>query len=236
MTTSAKTFAATMQLPFTVEQFFGVFQAYNSAAWPAQVFLLAPAALTVVFIALRRSWSGVAVSVILAVLWVWLGTAYHWAFFARINPVAYGFGALSIVGGLMFAWHGVIRRRLEFGFDKSLRTATGTALLMFALVVYPIWGTLAGHGYPALPTFGLPCPTTIFTIGVLALACGNNLRAVLTVPILWSLVGSQAVFVLDVKPDLGLLVAGVVAVGLCIWPAWARDAAHRGVSANTRQT
>lgn len=234
--TSAQTFAATMQLPFTVEQFFGVFQAYNSAVWPAQVFLLALAALTVVFIALRRSWSGVAVSAILAVLWIWLGAAYHWAFFARINPVAYGFGALSIVGGLMFAWHGVIRRRLEFSFDKSLRTAIGTALLVFALVVYPIWGTLAGNGYPALPTFGLPCPTTIFTIGVLSLAAGTSLRSVLTVPILWSLVGSQAVFVLNVKPDLGLLVAGVVAIGLFIWPARAHDAAHGAVSGNSRRT
>ena len=208
-----------MQLPFTVEQFFGVFEAYNSAVWPVQIVLLLLAALAVIFVALRRSWSGVAVSAILAVLWIWLGAAYHLAFFARINPVAYGFGALSIVGGLVFAWHGVIRRRLEFSFGKSLRAAIGTALLVFALLVYPIWGTLAGHGYPALPTFGLPCPTAIFTIGVLALASGAGLRAVLTVPILWSLVGSQAAFVLDVQPDLGLLVAGVVAVGLFIWPA-----------------
>ena len=214
-----------MQLPFTVEQFFGVFQAYNRAVWPAQIFLLLLAALTVVFIALRRSWSGVAVSAILAVLWIWLGAAYHLAFFARINPVAYGFGALSILGGLMFALHGVFRRSLEFSFGKSLRTAIGTALLVFGLLIYPIWGTLAGHGYPALPTFGLPCPTTIFTIGVLALACGTSLRAVLIVPILWSLVGSQAVFVLDVKPDLGLLVAGVVAVGLFIWPGRAHHTA-----------
>lgn len=208
-----------MQLPFTAEQFFGVFQTYNSAVWPAQILLLVLAALAVIFIAFRRSWSGVAVSAILAVLWIWIGAAYHLAFFARINPVAYGFGALSIVGGFMFAWHGVIRRSLEFSFGKSLRAAIGTALLVFSLVVYPIWGTLAGHGYPALPTFGLPCPTTIFTIGVLALASGTSLRAVLTVPILWSLVGSQAAFVLDVKPDLGLLVVGVVAVGLFIWPA-----------------
>ena len=208
-----------MQLPFTVEQFFGVFEAYNSAVWPVQIVLLLLAALAVIFVALRRSWSGVAVSAILAVLWIWLGAAYHLAFFARINPVAYGFGALSIVGGLVFAWHGVIRRRLEFSFGKSLRAAIGTALLVFALLVYPIWGTLAGHGYPALPTFGLPCHTAIFTIGVLALASGAGLRAVLTVPILWSLVGSQAAFVLDVQPDLGLLVAGVVAVGLFIWPA-----------------
>lgn len=149
----------------------------------------------------------------------WLGAAYHLAFFARINPVAYGFGALSIAGGLLFAWHGVICRRFEFAFDRSVRTGLGVTLLAFALVVYPVWATLAGHGYPELPTFGLPCPTTIFTIGVLALASGARLRAVLAVPILWSLVGGQAAFLLDVKPDLGLLVAGVAAVGLFIWPA-----------------
>ncbi|HQR99603.1 MULTISPECIES: DUF6064 family protein [unclassified Polaromonas] len=208
-----------MQLPFTIEQFFGVFRLYNSTVWPAQVLLVLLAVLAIVFIALRRPWSGAAVSAILALLWVWLGAAYHLAFFARINPVAYGFGALSIAGGLLFAWHGVICRRFEFAFDRSFRTGLGVALLAFALVVYPVWSTLAGHGYPELPTFGLPCPTTIFTIGVLALASGTRLRTVLAVPILWSLVGSQAAFLLDVKPDLGLLVAGVAAAGLFIWPA-----------------
>ncbi|MGC1172990.1 DUF6064 family protein [Polaromonas sp.] len=212
-----------MQLPFTNEQFFGVFRLYNSTVWPAQVFLVLLAVLAIVFIALRRLWSGAAVSAVLALLWVWLGAAYHLAFFARINPVAYGFGALSIAGGLLFAWHGVICRRFEFAFDRSFRTALGIALLAFALVVYPVWSTLAGHGYPELPTFGLPCPTTIFTIGVLALASGARLRAVLAVPILWSLVGGQAAFLLDVKPDLGLLVAGVAAVGLFIWPARVRE-------------
>ena len=132
-----------MQVPFTVEQFFGVFRTYNSAVWPAQILLLVLAALAVIFIAFRRSWSGVAVSAILAVLWIWLDAAYHLAFFARINPVAYGFGAMSIVGGLMFAWHGVIRRRLEFSFVKSLRAGIGITLLLFALLVYPIWATLA---------------------------------------------------------------------------------------------
>lgn len=217
-----------MQLPFTNEQFFGVFRLYNSTVWPAQVFLVLLAVLAIVFIALRRPWSGAAVSAILALLWVWIGVAYHLAFFARINPVAYGFGALSIAGGLLFAWHGVICRRFEFAFDRSFRTALGIALLAFALVVYPLWSTLAGHGYPELPTFGLPCPTTVFTIGVLALASGARLRAVLAVPILWSLVGGQAAFLLDVKPDLGLLVAGVAAVGLFIWPVRDRKASSTG--------
>lgn len=212
-----------MQLPFTVEQFFGVFRLYNNTVWPAQVFLVLLAVLAIIFIALRRPWSGVAVSAILALLWVWLGAAYHLAFFARINPVAYGFGTLSIFGGLLFAWHGVIHRRIEFSFARSIRTGLGIVLLAFALVAYPVWSTLAGHGYPELPTFGLPCPTTIFTIGVLTLASGRSMRAVLVVPILWSLVGSQAAFLLDVKPDFGLLVAGAAAVALLIWPARFRN-------------
>jgi hypothetical protein len=207
-----------MQLPFTTEQFFEVLRLYNSTVWPAQVFLVLLAVLAVIFIALRRPWSSMVVSAILALLWVWLGAAYHLTFFTRINPAAYVFGVLSIIGGLLFAWHGVIHRQIEFAFTMSIRTGLGIVLLAFALVAYPVWSTLAGHGYPELPTFGLPCPTTIFTIGVLALASGKNLRVLLAVPILWSLVGSQAAFLLDVKPDLGLLVAGAVAVGLFIWP------------------
>lgn len=207
-----------MQIPFTAEQFFDILRQYNGYVWPAQLVLLSLALLAVILIALRRPWSGVVVSGILALLWVWLGAAYHLAFFARINPVAYGFGALSIVAGLLFAWHGVLSRRLEFAFTWGLRTGLGLTLVGFALLVYPVWATLAGHAYPELPTFGLPCPTTIFTIGVLAFATGRNLRAVLVVPILWTLVGSQAAFLLDVKPDFGLLAAGAVAIGLFVRP------------------
>lgn len=211
-----------MPIPFTVEQFFGVIRLYNNAVWPAQVLLLLLAVLVVIFIVLRRSWSGRAVSAILALLWLWVGAAYHLAFFMQINPAALGFGALSIVGGLLFAWQGVVHRRLTFVFARNLRTGLGVSLIAFALVVYPVWATLAGHGYPDLPTFGLPCPTTIFTIGVLAVACSADLRSVLAVPILWSFVGSQAAFLFNVKPDLGLLVAGGVAIGLFIWPGHAK--------------
>lgn len=213
-----------MQLPFTVEQFFGVFRLYNGSVWPAQIVLLVFAILAVIFVALRRPWSGMVVSAILALLWIWVGAAYHLAFFARINPAAYGFGALSIVGGLLFAWHGVLRRRLTFAPDRNFRTGVGVALLVFALLVYPAWAALSGHGYPELPTFGLPCPTTIFTIGLLALASGRGLRAVLAVPILWSMVGSQAAILLDVRPDFGLLAAGIVAIGLFVRPASAPHA------------
>src|SRR5689334_6714460 len=153
-----------MILPFTPEQFFAVFRAYNEAMWPAQVFLLALALVAIGLIAVPQVWSGIAVSAILAFLWAWLGLAYHLAFFASINPLAYVFAAGSVAGALVFLWQGVVRRRLEFRFTHTARTFAGISLVLFALIAYPAWSVWAGHRYPAMPTFGLPCPTTLFTI------------------------------------------------------------------------
>jgi Family of unknown function (DUF6064) len=84
-----------MQMPFSAEQFFGVFRLYNSSVWPAQVLLLALAVLAVLCVALRRPWSSGAVSGILASFWIWLGAAHHLVCFARINPVAHACGGLA---------------------------------------------------------------------------------------------------------------------------------------------
>ena len=145
-----------------------------------------------------------------------MGLVYHLAFFARINPLAYVFGALSLAGAGVFVWLGMVRRELDFNLRREARSAIGLVLVAFALVIYPTWSTFAGHAYPNLSTFGLPCPTTIFTIGMLAMARGGKVRLALIVPILWSLVGGQAAFLLDVPPDLGLLAAGLIAVGLAM--------------------
>ena len=88
-----------MSLPFTVEQFHDVFRDYNRVVWPAQ-WLLVALALAALAAALRsRPWSGVLVSASLGFLWAWIAFAYHVAFFSRINPVSYGFAALSAAGG-----------------------------------------------------------------------------------------------------------------------------------------
>lgn len=198
-----------MAMPFTTDEFFAVFRAYNAALWPAQVLLLALAA-AAVFLAIRpRSWSGAGISAILAFLWAWLAIAYHYAFFARINGLAYVFAAVSLAGAVIFLWQGLIRRRIHFTRAWDTRAAIGVALIVFALLVYPAWSWYAGHGYPDMPTFGLPCPTTVFTIGMLALATEPHPRSPFVVPVLWSLVGVQAAFFLEVHQDLSLGVAAL---------------------------
>jgi hypothetical protein len=203
-----------LQLPFTVEQFFDVIRAYNEAVWPAQVVLLALAVAAIVLVTVPRRWSGAGISFILAIFWAWLGLVYHMAFFTPINPLAYAFAGISVAGAVVFLWEGVVRRRLQFRWVAGPRAAVGLALVVFALVVYPAWSSYSGHGYPALPTFGLPCPTTLFTLGLLSLASQPLPRSTLVAPVLWCVTGAQAAFLFGVHADLGLIAAGLVGVYL----------------------
>jgi hypothetical protein len=149
-------------------------------------------------------------------LWAWIGVVYHLAFFAAINPAAPAFGALFLASALGFVWFGVIRGQSTFEVRRDGATVLGLLLLIYALLIYPIWSSASGHAYPHLPTFGLPCPTTIFTVGMLTLCRGPCRRILFIGPILWAFVGTQAAFLFDVLPDLGLGVAGLVAAVLAV--------------------
>ena len=201
-----------MRVPFTVDQFFAVFAQYNDAVWPAQLLLLLLAIVAVALVVWPRAQSEAIVSGILAILWAWLGLVYHLMFFSRINPLAYVFAAVSVLAAVGFLWCGVVWRRVRFARPVGWRGWTGVSLLIYALLIYPALSWFSGHSYLASPTFGLPCPTTIFTVGLLAFMTAPFPRLLFVVPVLWSFVGGQAAFVLSVPQDFGLLVAGVVGV------------------------
>jgi hypothetical protein len=207
-----------MRLPFTTEQFFDVIQSYNEAVWPWQLVLCAAGVCAFVLACVGKRWASKAAWTILALLWAWIAVTYQFAFFARINPAAYAFGVLFLLGALAFLWFGTVRGASAFRLQRDARTVLGLALVLYALVGYPIWSSLSGHAYPHLPTFGLPCPTTIFTVGMLSLARGPVARWIFVAPIAWCAIGVQAAFLLDVAPDLGLGVAGLAAVLLAIRP------------------
>jgi hypothetical protein len=151
------------------------------------------------------------VAAVLGLLWVWMGAVYHLGFFRAINPAAIGFGVAFIVQGVLFYWVGIVRGRLRFDRGPSWESFSGSALLLiYSLFVYPTWLRLAGHEAMASPTFGAPCPTTIFTLGVLFLARKTFPRYLLVIPLLWAGIGSFAAFRLGVPQDYGLLAAGLL--------------------------
>lgn len=215
---------AGMRLPFDTTQFFAVFARYNVAVWPAPIVLATLALGAAVLAAPGRERSGRAASGILALLWMWMGAVYHLGFFRSINPAATAFAALFLAQGIAFASTGALRGTFGFRFRADRTGWTGAALMAFALAGYPLLADALGQRYPMTPTFGLPCPTTIFTLGLLLWAEPAPPAWILVVPLAWSALGVSAALQLGVYEDLSLLAAGVVSGGLML----ARGSTARG--------
>jgi len=203
-----------MQLPFTVEEFMSVFERYNLSVWPAQLVLFALA--PVVLFCFYRNVSNArqVVFAVLSFLWAWTGLVYHIGFFSSINPLAYFFGGLFVAQSGIFFYFGVIRDKVILIPRLNLQTIVGSFLIFYALIAYPAIGFAMGHIYPKSPTFGTPCPTTIFTFGLLLFSVQRVPFFFLLIPLLWSLVGFSAAVSLGVVEDIGLIVFGAAATVL----------------------
>jgi hypothetical protein len=204
-----------MQLPFTAEAFFDVFSRYNDAVWPMQGVLIALAIVTVFLTFRGRRGDDRWVSAILAAFWMWMAAAYHLAFFARVNQAAVLFAAAFTVQSVLFAF---LAWRLSGPAPPAPRRdvagVLGALIVAYALVGYPALGYVFGHRYPAVPTFGVPCPTTIFTLGIIVWSRATVPWWLYVVPIGWAAVATVAATTLGVWEDFGLPVAAILTVAV----------------------
>ena len=197
-------------MPFTTEQFFRVFEKYNQTVFPIQFLLILVAIASIVLAVSPKSFSNKIISGLIGFLWLWAGFVYHLIFFTKISPPAYLFGTSFIFQGLLFLYEGVARNRLSFLANRDFDGILGAMFIAYALVIYPLIGFSLGRIFPSSPTFGVPCPTTIFTIGLLLWTDKKVPLSLLIIPVLWSLVGTSAALNFGIKEDFGLLVAGML--------------------------
>lgn len=204
-------------LPFTREQFFGVFTQYNEAVWPAQVVAVV-GGLAMVVLVLRPSRRGDRfIGAGLAAMWGWTGIAYHALHFSAINQAAYAFAVLFVAQAILLLHVVVVRARVAFRPGAEPVHWLGWALVAYALVLYPLVGLWFGHTVAQLPMFGItPCPLTLFTLRLLLMAAPPA-RGLLVIPLLWSAIGGSAATLLGVPQDWPLLLGGVVVAGLLAW-------------------
>ncbi|KJV11177.1 hypothetical protein VZ95_00100 [Elstera litoralis] len=198
-----------MNTPFTTEQFFGVFVAYNASIWPMQIIAFVLGLVVVAALWRKGPIATRLIPLILALLWAANGIGYHLLFFSAINPAATMFAAFFVAQAILFAVSAISARGIRFETGRDVRTALGAGFIIEAMAVYPIIGVWAGHGLMKGPMFGVaPCPTTIFTIGVLFMARGRWVVWLAIIPFLWSLIGLAAAWQLGILEDIALPIAG----------------------------
>lgn len=206
-----------MQLPFTMDEFLNVFAQYNTSVFPLQIIFVMFACFLVYLAYKNFKFSDLVINISLAFYWLWIGLVYHITFFSSINKAAYFFGILFIVQGLLFIYAGVIRKELRYATERSMEAYFGWAFIAYAIIIYPIIGMISGHSYPKAPTFGLPCPTTIFTFGMFLFVRNRFPYYLLIIPVLWSILGFSAALQLSITEDFGLSFAGVIGLLLIIY-------------------
>jgi hypothetical protein len=198
-------------LPYTAEVYFALIGRYNAAMGAAGIALAILSALVAVGLILRpRPWSDRVVAGLLAVGWIWSGAVFHDQFFAPYNFAAPIYAAAFGLQGALLLWTGVIRGRLRFRWARDPASLIGGAILAVALVADPVLGWLAGWPPGQTPVIGLaPDPTTLFSLGVLALARPRPPVHLLVLPVLWALWSGWMTWTLGVVSDLTLPLAGL---------------------------
>lgn len=212
-----------MELPFSRSEFLEAFAAYNEALWPATV-LLWLLSLVVVLAVIRGFNAHRLVTGVLALHWAWAGVAYHFAYFAEINPAAYGFGVLFLVQASLFTGLALRRKSPEYSFSGNSRHIVGALLIAYSFL-YPFLAMVLVDPYPGTPTYGVPCPTTLFTIGMVFIA--TPLRWwYLAIPLVWSFIGGSAAILLKVPLDYALLIGGGSLIVMAIGDGYRRRQIH----------
>ena len=206
-----------MNLPFTTEQFLQVFTNYNQTIWPLQILFILLAVICVILIFRNSVYTNVIVPAILAFFWLWMGVIYHIIYFSKINSAAYLFGGIFVLEAVLIIYFSIVRKKIELGYNRDLFSYSGITLIIFAIAIYPLIGFFFGHIFPASPTFGLPCPTTIFTFGILLFNKGKLPVGLIIIPVIWSLIGFTAALKLGIYEDTGLMIAGMLTVFLTFY-------------------
>jgi hypothetical protein len=193
-------------LPFSREAFLAVFVSYNDATWPIQFLAFGTGLAAIAAPCFRTRAASRLALFILAGMWLWTGIVYHGLFFAPVNPAASVFALVFVAEAAL-----LVLLALDTPVFVLRRTGSkvlGAGLILYALAVYPLVGLLAGAWHERAAFGVTPCPVALFTLGLLLLAEPRPPLRFWIVPLLWSLIGGTAAFMLGIVQDWVLLLSG----------------------------
>ncbi len=173
-------------LMFSPRTYYRLLERHHAAVWPAHVAALGFGVTSLALLRRPTPARGRVISVMLAVLWAWVGWTFLWRRYGTINPAAaYGAPAFALEAAL-FLWLGTGPGRPRYEVSRGAAGGLGLALAVVGVALYPALAPLSGRPWRQAEVFGIaPDPTAIATLGLLVLASGRLRWELLAVPILW---------------------------------------------------
>jgi hypothetical protein len=201
---------------FSPETYYRLFELYNASVWPAQIAALASGVVILALMLSRLPWIGRAVSLLLALAWLFVAWAYFYQRYATVN-IAAPYFALAFAGqAMLLLLIGGSAGKLTFEQRHWIGRA-GLALFAFELAIQPLIGPLLGRSWASIEMFGIaPDPTVLATLGVL-LAADRMRFELMIIPLLWCAVTGATLWTMQSPDALLMPTAGLLALGLALY-------------------
>ncbi len=200
-------------IPFTSDVYFRLLEGMGEAFWPLHILTLA-LGLAALLWALGRCPR--LCCLLLASLWVFVGVAFFLERYSDLNWAAHYMGSAFFTQAAFLALIPLIGGSTDGSrHGKKAPVALGAATALFGLIGYPLIAPLSGGSWFQAELFGIhPDPTAIVTLGIVLIAFrGLAMWVLAIIPLLWILISSLTLYVLDAPravPLIAVLAIGVV--------------------------
>jgi hypothetical protein len=215
-------------LLFTPNTYYRLFELYNRAVWPAHMAVAALGLLLVVLLFHGGERRARAIAGVLAACWLWVAWAFLFARYDSINWMARYAAVGFTLQSVLLIISGLFLNRLKPSMDFT--SHAGTAIVIFALFIQPLFALLLGRPWTQMEIFGLaPDPTVAATLGAL-LTMRRAPWTLFVVPLLWCAVTGLTLWAMNAPDALLMPAVAVLALGLMLWrrlsPATASSSVH----------
>jgi len=198
-------------LMFSKPTYFRLFALLNEAVWPAHLVALLAGLALVLAILRGAGKAGRLAAVLLAVCWLWVAWTYHAQRYAGINLAGPYFAMGFALQTVLLAWLATRRRAPAIASWHGPLGGLAFALVLAALLVYPLFAVFDGRGWQQAEVFGIaPDPTVAATLGMLLLWRAPPLLWI--VPLLWCFVSGATLRELHAAQAWALPAVGVLAL------------------------
>ena len=195
------------------ETFWNNLGLYNNSIFPFQIITLIIAVILTYFLFAKPSAkANKLMKAYLAFTYAWIGVVFQFIFAPPEFRLVFLISRVGLIVVALLFVIDIFVGKIEFELPKTWWKKYLTLFwVVFAFVLYPLIEWALGHPYPEVPLFGvLFCPTTIFSIALLAGAIPNvdkKVFVLLSVAAIFT--GISAPISYHIYVDFMLLAAGI---------------------------